>query len=60
MSECRKTCPEMFLIKVLSTRSININADCRCIREACSRYYDEKCLTYEESFKKFMEGKYDR
>lgn len=48
MSECRKTCPELFLIKVLSSR---------CIREACSRYYDEdeKCLSYEGSFKNFME-----
>lgn len=60
MSECRKACPELFLIKVLSTRSININADCRCIREECNRYDNGKCLTYEESFERFEETENDR
>lgn len=60
MSECRKACPELFLIKVLSTGSININADCsRCIREACNRYDNGKCLSYEESFKRFEEAMKD-
>lgn len=59
MSECRKACSELFLIKVLNTRSITINVDCRCIREGCNRYDNGKCLTYEESFKRFEEAMKD-